>query len=75
MRELFGPVSTNVNWYNDSARGYNKTTKKESEGRGHVKVSSRFSNKVRYKEDCGVFMLTQCRGRFPFKELFCNKFE
>jgi len=47
MRELFGPVSTNVNWYNGGARRYNK---KKGEGRGNVKVLSRFSNKVWYKE-------------------------
>jgi len=33
MRELFGPVSTNVNWYNGRARRY-KNNKKEQEERG-----------------------------------------
>lgn len=53
MRELFGPVSTNVNWYNDGARRYNKKKgegKREREEVGDVKVLSRFSNKVPYKE-------------------------
>lgn len=62
MRELFGPVSTNVNWYNDGARGYNKKrgegggrangrTGGRASGRGRdVKVLSRFSNKLRHKE-------------------------
>lgn len=61
MRELFGPVSTNVNWYNDGARGYNKKGEggggRREEGPGgrvprgrDVKVLSRFSNKLRHKE-------------------------
>lgn len=33
MRELFGPVSTNVNWYNDGARRYNKKKKRKERGR------------------------------------------
>lgn len=32
MRELFGPVSTNVNWYNGGARRYNKKKKREKRG-------------------------------------------
>jgi len=70
MRELFGPVNTNVNWYNGGARRYNKKKGREGEMLKFYRVFLiKYGTKNR-----SAFMLTQCKcSQFPFKRFFLRQ--